>query len=62
LERNERLQHLLLKLKRMQFGKKSERLPEEQLQLDEKGRKPSTSSPILDDASPRPSIFDSMQA
>lgn len=31
--RNERLQHLLLQLKRMQFGRKSERLPEEQLQL-----------------------------
>ena len=30
-ERNERLQHLLLKLKRRQFGQKSERLPEEQL-------------------------------
>jgi transposase len=28
---NERLQHLLLKLKRRQFGQKSERLPEEQL-------------------------------
>ena len=28
---NERLQHLLLKLKRRQFGTKSERLPEEQL-------------------------------
>ena len=27
---NERLQHLLLKLKRRQFGQKSERLPEEQ--------------------------------
>jgi transposase len=33
LERNERLQHLLLRLRRMQFGTKSERLPEEQLQL-----------------------------
>ena len=33
LERNERLHHLLLKLKRMQFGTKSERLPAEQLQL-----------------------------
>jgi transposase len=31
--RNERLHHLLLKLKRMQFGRKSERLPEEQFQL-----------------------------
>ncbi len=31
--RNARLQHLLLKLERMQFGRKSERLPEEQLQL-----------------------------
>jgi transposase len=29
--RNERLQHLLLKLKRRQFGTKSERLPEERL-------------------------------
>src|ERR1700712_73474 len=33
LERNERLHHLLLRLKRMQFGAKPERLPEEQLQL-----------------------------
>ncbi len=33
LAHNERLQHLLLKLKRMQFGARSERLPEEQLQL-----------------------------
>jgi transposase len=30
---NDRLRHLLLKLKRMQFGAKSERLPDEQLQL-----------------------------
>ena len=30
---NERLRHLLLQLKRMQFGARSERLPEEQLQL-----------------------------
>jgi transposase len=30
---NDRLRHLLLKLTRMQFGAKSERLPEEQLQL-----------------------------
>ncbi len=30
---NDRLWHLLLKLRRMQFGAKSERLPEEQLQL-----------------------------
>lgn len=30
---NERLRHLLLKLKRMQFGRKSERLPAEQLEL-----------------------------
>ena len=30
---NDWLRHLLLKLKRMQFGAKSERLPEEQLQL-----------------------------
>src|SRR3954451_7524456 len=29
--RNEQLQHLLLKLKRRQFGRKSEQLPEEQL-------------------------------
>ena len=29
--RNERLHHLLLKLKRRQFGQKSERLPEDQL-------------------------------
>ena len=33
LEHNERLQHLLLKLKRLQFGRKSERLPEDQRQL-----------------------------
>ena len=33
LARTERLHHLLLKLKRMQFGAKSERLPEEQLQF-----------------------------
>ena len=33
LARNERLHHLLLKLKRMQFGAKSERLPEDRLQL-----------------------------
>jgi transposase len=32
-EQNDRLRHLLLRLKRMQFGAKSERLPEEQLQL-----------------------------
>src|SRR5580658_9110267 len=32
-EQNDRIRHLLLKLKRMQFGVKSERLPEEQLQL-----------------------------
>ncbi|MHB0693778.1 transposase domain-containing protein, partial [Roseomonas mucosa] len=30
-ERNERLRHLLEKLRRMQFGKRSERLPEDQL-------------------------------
>src|SRR3954466_9909846 len=30
---NDRLRHLLLKLTRMQFGAKSERLPEEQMQL-----------------------------
>ena len=30
---NDRLRHLLLKLKRLQFGAKSERLPEEQTQL-----------------------------
>jgi transposase len=33
LTQNDRLRHLLLKLTRMQFGPKSERLPEEQLQL-----------------------------
>jgi transposase len=33
LAQNERLRHLLLKLNRLQFGRKSERLPEEQLQL-----------------------------
>ena len=33
LAQNDRLRHLLLKLTRMQFGAKSERLPEEQLQL-----------------------------
>src|SRR5579875_1337835 len=33
LDHNERLQHLLVRLRRMQFGRKSERLPEEQLQL-----------------------------
>ena len=33
LARSERLEHLLLKLKRLQFGQKSERLPVEQLQL-----------------------------
>src|SRR6478609_270678 len=33
LTQNDRLRHLLLKLTRMQFGAKSERLPEEQLQL-----------------------------
>jgi len=32
-QQNDRLRHLLLKLQRMQFGAKSERLPEEQLQL-----------------------------
>ena len=30
---NDRLRHLLLRLKRMQFGARSERLPEEQMQL-----------------------------
>jgi len=30
---NDRLRHLLLKLQRLQFGRRSERLPEEQLQL-----------------------------
>lgn len=29
---NDRLRHLLLKLRRLQFGRKSERLPEAQLQ------------------------------
>lgn len=33
LTQNDRLRHLLLKLTRMHFGAKSERLPEEQLQL-----------------------------
>jgi transposase len=33
LTRNERLHHQLLKLQRAQFGRKSERLPDEQLQL-----------------------------
>jgi transposase len=32
-QQNDRIRHLLLKLKRMQFGAKSERLPEAQLQL-----------------------------
>jgi transposase len=32
-EQNERLQHLLLKLTRLKFGTKSERLPDDQLQL-----------------------------
>jgi transposase len=32
-EQNERLQHLVLKLTRLKFGTKSERLPDEQLQL-----------------------------
>ena len=31
--RNERLRHLLGKLQRMQFGRRSERLPEDQLQF-----------------------------
>ena len=33
LAQNDRLRHLLLQLQRMQFGPRSERLPEEQLQL-----------------------------
>jgi hypothetical protein len=33
LAQNDRLRHLLLQLKRMHFGARSERLPEEQLQL-----------------------------
>ena len=33
LAQNDRLRHLLLKLRRMHFGARSERLPEEQLQL-----------------------------
>ena len=33
LAQNDRLRHFLLKLTRMQFGPKSEQLPEEQLQL-----------------------------
>ncbi|MDQ2804573.1 MAG: IS66 family transposase [Pseudomonadota bacterium] len=32
-EQNDRLRHLLLRLKRLQFGARSERLPDEQLQL-----------------------------
>ena len=32
-ERTERLRHLLRKLQRMQFGPRSERLPDEQLQF-----------------------------
>src|SRR5277367_2814310 len=32
-EQNDRIRDLLLKLKRMQFGAKAERLPEEQMQL-----------------------------
>jgi septal ring factor EnvC (AmiA/AmiB activator) len=32
-QRAERLEHLLRTLRRLQFGRKSERLPEEQLQL-----------------------------
>ena len=39
LAQNDRLRHLLLKLTRMQFGAKSERLPEEQLQLGEAGQR-----------------------
>ncbi|QDD97084.1 Transposase, partial (plasmid) [Roseomonas mucosa] len=31
--RNEKLRHLLDKLQRMQFGRRSERLPEDQLQF-----------------------------
>src|SRR4051812_23500198 len=31
---NDRLRHLLLQLRRLHFGPRSERLPEEQLQLD----------------------------
>ncbi len=33
LAQNDRLRHLLLQLRRLQFGPRSERLPEEQLQL-----------------------------
>ena len=33
LAQNDRLRHLLLKLTRMQFGAKSERMPDEQMQL-----------------------------
>ena len=33
LAQNDRLRHLLLQLRRMHFGPRSERLPEEQLQL-----------------------------
>jgi hypothetical protein len=33
LAQNDRLRHMLLQLRRMQFGARSERLPEDQLQL-----------------------------
>ena len=39
LTQNDRLRHLLLKLTRMHFGARSERLPEEQLQLGEAGQR-----------------------
>jgi transposase len=41
LTQNDRLRHLLLKLTRMQFGAKSERLPEEQMQLAQEALKQS---------------------
>jgi transposase len=39
LTQNDRLRHSLLKLTRMHFGARSERLPEEQLQLGEAGKR-----------------------
>jgi hypothetical protein len=39
LTQNDRLRHLLLKLTRMHFGARSERLPEEQLQLGKAGQR-----------------------
>ncbi len=44
---NDRLRHLLLKLTRMQFGARSERLPDEQLQLGLEGCRASQGRPSL---------------